>query len=36
MITTASGLTHTLEWIDNVQQKITGDFNAKLSREVAK
>lgn len=35
MITTSSGLIHSLEWIDNIQQKITGDFDAKLSREIA-
>lgn len=35
MTPSTNGLVQTLEFIDKVQGKITGDFNAKLSREVA-
>lgn len=35
MIKATSGLTHTMEFIDKVQEKVTGDFNPALSRAIA-
>lgn len=35
MIKATSGLTHTMEFIDKVQEKVMGDFNPALSRAIA-